>query len=272
MNINKIQSKSIINKSNIPFSDLCINPYVGCMHSCKYCYAMYMAGYTNHSFEKWGSFVDIKENSIDLLKDYLKKNNLKGNIVIGSVTDAYQPIEKKEKITRQILEILLKEQRQLSIFNDDFKISIITKNELILRDIDLLKQFNNINIFISICTDDDKISKIIEPLASSPTKRIKTLSILKENNIKCGALISPYLPFITDYDKLFSLLYDKIDFIFSEPINIDGSIKRFVLDMYENYLHINNILNTINDKKYWLNINKQFDSLCSKYKLTKLKK
>ena len=270
MNINKIQSKSIINKSNLPFSNLCINPYVGCMHSCLYCYATYMTMYSNHKNEKWGSFVDIKENAPDLLKIYLSKNSLKGNIVIGSVTDPYQPIEKNEKITRQILEILVNQQNQLSIFNDSFKISIITKSELILRDIDILKNFNNLNIFMSICTNDDKMAKIIEPFASSPTKRINTLSILKENNIKCGALISPYLPYITDYNILFNLLYDKIDFIYSEPINISGNIKHFVLDIYENYLNINNILDTINNKEYWLNINKQFDNLCQKYKITKI--
>ncbi len=267
MNINKIQSKSIINKSNIPFSDLCINPYVGCEHGCLYCYASYMTTFSNHNYERWGSFVDIKENAPDLLKHYLTKHNLNQHIVIGSVTDAYQPIEEDTKITRQILEILLKDKTQLSLLNNSFKLSIITKNKLILRDLDLLKQFNNLAIFVSITTCDEKISKIIEPFASTPNERINILSTLKQNNIKCGALISPYLPYITDYNILFKCLENKIDFIHSEKINLKGNIKYFVLDMYKNYFNINNILSTINDNNYWINVKTQFNNLCEQYKI-----
>ena len=132
MKIKKIKAKSIIVKSNLPEGDFVINPYIGCQHGCKYCYARFMKRFTGHT-EPWGSFVDVKINAPDLIpKDTNKYKNK--SIVISSVTDPYQPIERKYKLTRKILEKLVPFQPHLNL---------ITKSDLVIRDIDLFKQFKN---------------------------------------------------------------------------------------------------------------------------------
>ena len=132
MNIKEIKVKDYLTKSNLPASDYVINPYVGCTHACKYCYASFMKRFTGHK-EEWGTFIDIKrcDKEIDLKK-------LKGKTVfMSSVTDCYNQFEEKYQLTRKILEQLIKAKA---------KINISTKSKLVLRDIDLLKQIENITV------------------------------------------------------------------------------------------------------------------------------
>ncbi|MBI5181776.1 MAG: radical SAM protein, partial [Nitrospirae bacterium] len=89
--IKEIKVKSLLSKSGIPGADYCINPYVGCFHCCRYCYATFMKRFTGHA-EPWGSFVDVKINAPEVLEKQLKRAE-KGNVIISSVTDAYQPKE-----------------------------------------------------------------------------------------------------------------------------------------------------------------------------------
>jgi len=106
--IKEIESKSVLTKSNLPETDYCINPYVGCLHNCVYCYARFMKRFTNHA-ESWGDFLDIKTNAVKVLENELQKAK-KGLVLLSSVTDPYQPIEKKIELTREILKKLLKYQ------------------------------------------------------------------------------------------------------------------------------------------------------------------
>ena len=105
MEIKEIKVKSIIVKSGLPGADFVINPYVGCVHACRYCYARFMKRFTGH-LEPWGDFVDVKINGPDLIPSRLDKYKDK-SVIIGSVTDAYQPIENRYKLTRKILEKLI---------------------------------------------------------------------------------------------------------------------------------------------------------------------
>ena len=181
--IREIKAKSILTKSGIPGVDYCINPYVGCSHGCRYCYATFMKKYTGHT-EPWGSFVDVKINAPEILQKQLKRASM-GRVMISSVTDAYQPIESKYKRTRQCLEILLQSQ---------FPVDILTKSPLVLRDIDLIKKFKDIEVGITITTNDEKMQKIFEPNAPSIIARIRTLKTLHDNRIKTYAFIGPVLP------------------------------------------------------------------------------
>lgn len=104
MKVKEIEVKSVITKSNLPGIDYVINPYVGCQHACVYCYADFMKKFTGHVGEKWGEFVDVKINSVETIKKPKLENK---NILISSVTDPYQPVEVKYKITREILKKLL---------------------------------------------------------------------------------------------------------------------------------------------------------------------
>ncbi len=132
MKLREIQCKSALAKCGVPGGGLSINPYIGCGHGCVYCYARFMKRFTGHT-EKWGNFVDVRVNIADVLKKDLKSPKYKGKqIHIDTVTDPYQPVERKYKLMRGILEILM---------NYDNPVSILTKSDLVLRDIDLLKKF-----------------------------------------------------------------------------------------------------------------------------------
>ncbi|MEE9523257.1 MAG: DUF5131 family protein [Thermodesulfovibrionales bacterium] len=182
-------ARTVLSKSGIEGVDYCINPYVGCFHGCSYCYATFMKRFSGHK-ETWGSFVDVKINAPDVLRGQLKRAK-KGNVMISSVTDAYQPVESRYKITRQCLEVLLEYQ---------FPVSILTKAPLVMRDIDLLKQFNDIEVGITVTTDDDGIRRLFAPQAPPINARIRTLKKLQENGIATYAFIGPVLPM--DPEKL----------------------------------------------------------------------
>ncbi|MBM4136400.1 MAG: radical SAM protein, partial [Nitrospira sp.] len=152
--IREITVKSVLTKSGIPGADYCINPYIGCFHGCRYCYATFMKKYTNHE-EPWGSFVDAKINAPEILRRQMKRA-VNGTVIISSVTDAYQPVDGKYKLTRRCLEELLPYQ---------FPVEILTKSPLVLRDMDIIKKFRDIEVGITITTDDERIRKIFEPNA-----------------------------------------------------------------------------------------------------------
>ena len=142
MIIKEIQVKDVITKSNLPVCDYSVNPYTGCEHACKYCYACFMKRFTNHT-ENWGDFIDVKFwQPIKNAKKYDGKE-----LFIGSVTDPYQPIEEKYKRTRTLLEELQ---------GSGALLSIATKSDLILRDLDLIKTFPNARVSWSINTLDER--------------------------------------------------------------------------------------------------------------------
>ena len=141
--VREIKAKSVLTKSGIPGIDYCINPYVGCFHGCRYCYATFMKRFTGHQ-EPWGSFVDVKVNAPAILPKQLARAR-RGNVLISSVTDGYQPIESKYKLTRQCLEVLLEYQ---------FPVDILTKSPLVLRDMDIMEKFKEIEVGLTITTDN----------------------------------------------------------------------------------------------------------------------
>ncbi len=216
MKIDEKKVKSVITKSKLPDADYVINPYVGCQHGCIYCYADFMKRFTGHSGEKWGSFVDVKINAAETVKKFEGSN-----ILIGSVTDPYQPLEKKYKITRKCLEKLLP-------FNP--KIDILTKSDIILSDLDILKKFKNLRVGISIGILDDKFSKKLEPFAPSPKKRLEVLKKLKQEGINTYLFISPIFPRISDFKKLVDISKEYVDKILFENLNIRANNKKRIFE------------------------------------------
>jgi len=213
MEIKKIRAKSCMTKSKI--TDYVINPYVGCSHGCKYCYAVFMKRFMNikHS---WGDFCYIKINCPELLDEELEKNK-PGYIWMSSVTDCYNPLEEKYKLTRKILEIIAK-----SPYKKKFTLGILTKSVLVRRDFDLLKQLN-CELGMTINTLNKKVSKIIEPYASPPDERIKVLKEAKKQGIKVYGFISPVFLGITDLEELFEKL-SFCDYVWVELLNTKKSV------------------------------------------------
>ena len=151
MKIKEIKCKTCMTKSKL--TDYVINPYTGCQHSCKYCYADFIRKFQNIK-EKWGDFVYVKVNCPELLEKELIKNKA-GHIWMSSVCDCYMPIEGKLKLTRKILEIMSQ-----SPYKKKFSMEILTKSSLVKRDFDLIKTLN-VELGMSINTLNEKVSKII---------------------------------------------------------------------------------------------------------------
>lgn len=210
--MSKITAKTVISKSKLPNVQYVYNPYLGCTHACVYCYARFMKRFSPHAKGEWGTFVHWKSNVLDLLPKEIKKvqaNN--GNVLFGSVTDCYQPIEKKLKLTRSSLEIFQ---------NSRIPVSILTKSSLIQRDFDILTKNIECEVGLSIGVMNDMVAKILEPHASSIEERIETLKMAHKAGIKTYAFIGPIHPFFTDIAQIFEKIYPYTDSVMAEIINL----------------------------------------------------
>jgi|YelNatPaOPRAMG01_1025707.scaffolds.fasta_scaffold00206_7 DNA repair photolyase len=188
--IREIMANSILNPSAISGIDYAINPYTGCLHGCVYCYADFMRRFTGHK-EPWGDFVDVKINSPELLAKQVRKLR-PGEISISTVTDPYQPVEKKYRLTRQILETLL---------DSPFMVSVLTKSSLVLRDLSLIRMMKNCTVGFSIPIFSSEISKIFEGRASLPSERFEALRRLAEAGISTWVFVAPALPYFSDSEE-----------------------------------------------------------------------
>ena len=252
LKIGEIKAKSIITKSGLPGSDYVINPYVGCQHSCIYCYARFMKRFTNHS-EPWGQFVDVKINAADLVPKKTKKYKDK-SIGISSVTDAYQPLEKKYQLMRRILKNLIPLEPDLWI---------LTKSDLIVRDIDLIKQFKNCIAGVSLSLLDDKIKKEVEPFASSIERRINTVKELKKAGIRTEIFISPIFPYLTDWKEIVERTKSFVDEFWFENLNLYPSLRYNIFQWLKNFHpklvgEYRRIYFTEN--KYWREVEKEIEN------------
>lgn len=259
MIIKEVQCKNCMTKSKL--TDYVINPYTGCQHGCKYCYADFIRRFQNIK-EKWGDFVYAKVNCPELLEKELKKNKA-GHIWLASVCDCYMPIEGKFKLTRKILEVIAK-----SPYKNKFTIEVLTKSALVKRDFDLLKQLNA-ELGCSINTLDEKISRIIEPLAFPPKERVNTLKEAKKLGIKVFGFISPVLPGITNLKELFKELFF-CDYVWIELLNTRKSIlDRFMPIIKQNFPErIKDFESAINNsEEYYRNLKEEAKRLEKRYNL-----
>lgn len=184
LRVREITSKSALTSSKIPGIEYSLNPYVGCMHGCRYCYVRLMQRFFGHAQEEWGSFVDIKSNVTQLLLRELARKK-KGVVMLSSSCDPYQAPEKKLGITRSCLELLCDAR---------FPVRVLTKSKLVVRDIDLFKEIDELRIGISITTDNDQVRKVMEPRASSIFERIAALKTLDRAGLDPYVFIGPILP------------------------------------------------------------------------------
>ena len=226
--INEIEAKSILIKSGLPASDWVINPYNGCPFACSYCYAASIARW-KHPGKTWGTFLDVKINAPQLLKHELNKLEKKhknkdfGSIFFSSVTDPYNGMEAKYKLTRQCLQVLLD-------FNYQGSISILTKSPLVTEDINLFKQFKNIEVGMTITGLDDNVSRFLEVYAPPVTSRIKALKELSDNHINTYAFVGPIVPYFINNEQKIKEIIDKLESvgvktIWFEHLNLNSKIK-----------------------------------------------
>lgn len=258
MKINTIQCKTVLAKSALPEVGYSINPYVGCLHGCVYCYARFMRRFTKHS-EPWGHFIDVKINAPEVLIKELTKKPKRGVVLLGSVTDAYQSAEETCRVTRAILEILLQY---------DFPISVLTKSNLVLRDIDLFKQFSQCEVGLTLVTTDQEISHHFEPYSTVPQQRIEALNTLHKNGIATYAFIGPILPRLTDLESIFMAIQDKVDFVMAESLNMKCGNWMDIKNLLEKkYPQLVPLYQSGFYQTYWDQVERELTMLSEKYKV-----
>ena len=212
--IREIEVKGVITKSNLPVCEYSVNPYVGCTHGCRYCYASFMKRFTGHT-EPWGAFLDVKNwPEIKNPKKYAGKE-----LFIGSVTDPYLPQEEKYGRTRALLEQLK---------GSGAKLSIATKSDLILRDLELIRTFPQARVSWSVNTLDVGFKNDMDS-AASIGRRLAAMKAFYRAGVRTTCFISPIFPGITDVKAIIGRVNGQCNLIWLENLNLRGSCKTVIL-------------------------------------------
>lgn len=238
--IRDINVKSILSKSSLPVSDYSANPYVGCTHACQYCYASFMKRFTHHP-EAWGRFLDVKYwPVIRHPEKYCGKK-----IFLSSVTDPYNPQEKTYRRTRALLEQLQ---------GSGVRLSIQTKSDLVLRDIDLISTFPDVRVGFSINTLDEGFRKDMDQ-AVSIERRIHAMKVFHERGIRTTCFISPIFPGITDCQAIIDRVKAHCNLVWLENLNLRGSYKgrilQYIRKKYPEWLPLYEAIYLQGRRAYW---------------------
>lgn len=260
MIVREIKVNDVITKSNLPVCDYSVNPYTGCEHACKYCYACFMKRFTNHS-EDWGAFLDVKNwGKIKHPEKYEGKE-----LFIGSVTDPYQPAEETYMRTRTLLEQL---QGSGAI------LSIATKSDLILRDLDLIKTFPNARVSWSVNTLDEAFKDDMD-CAVSIERRIAAMREFHKAGVRTTCFISPIFPKITDCKAITERCKDICNLVWLENLNLRGNFKPAVLSyIAEKYPELVPLYDDIyrkGDRTYWAELDNEMRGYCKQHDLDYLR-
>lgn len=258
--IKDVEVKGIMTKSNLPVSDYSVNPYTGCQHGCKYCYASFMKRFSNHP-EAWGEFVDVKHwPRIKNPQKYEGKE-----FFIGSVTDPYQPVEEIHRRTRAFLE---------EIRGCGCKISIATKSDLILADLELIKSFPEARVSWSINTLDEDFRKDMDA-AISIERRFEAMKAFHDAGVRTTCFISPIFPGITDVPAIIRRVKQQCNLVWLENLNLRGGYKRVILDyIKEKYPSLVPMYERIYQKKdrsYWAMLDEEMQEFTAEEGLVYLR-
>lgn len=238
--IRDIETKNIMTKSTLPVGGYSVNPYVGCTHGCKYCYASFMKRFTGHT-EPWGTFLDVKHWPV--IKNPQKYKGQR--VVIGSVTDGYLPQEAQFRNTRKLLEQLK---------NSGAELLICTKSDLVLRDLDLLKEMGKVTVSWSINTLEEAFQSDMDN-AVSVERRLDAMKQVYDAGIRTVCFISPVFPGITDFEAIFHRVKEQCDLVWLENLNLRGAFKQEILDYikskYPQLATLYHVIYTEGDRSYF---------------------
>ncbi len=256
MNVSVIPARSILTKSNLPVSDYSANPYVGCSHACKYCYASFMKRFTNHP-EEWGSFVDVKTwPSLKHTEKYAGRE-----IFLSSVTDPYQPVEAKHKRTRALLEELQ---------GSGARISIATKSDLVVRDLDIIKTFPGARVSWSINTLDEDFRREMDN-AVSIERRLAAMKAFHDAGVRTTCFISPIFPGITDVPAIIERAKDMCNLVWLENLNLRGDYRKRIIEwVHAHHPELDGLYRDIyshRDRTYWYELDEVMRQFTAKLSL-----
>jgi DNA repair photolyase len=223
----EVECKSVLNKSGL--ADYAVNCYAGCEHGCRYCYARFVTRFS-HPGEPWGNFVDVKVNAPSVLAREVKRRKL-GRVFISSVCDGWQPVEANYHLTRQCLEILL---------SHGFPVSVLTKNALAQRDLDLLESKGSVELGATITTLDENLSRLFEPRSSPPEKRLALLQEGKSRGIETYVFLGPLLPYLSDSEASILTLLKAVkevgaDYFYIDRLNLRFGVWKSLLSLLQEH-------------------------------------
>lgn len=208
--VREVECKTVLNRSSI--GQYSMNCYTGCRHGCIYCYARFMQRFHPHP-EPWGQFVDVKVNAPEALKRQLKRAK-PGNVFVSSACDAWQPLERQWKLTRECCRLLMEH---------GFKVNALTKSSLVLRDLDIFEP-GLARVGVTITTLDPRLAKLWEPLASSVEERWRVLETAHEAGLETSVMFGPLLPHLSDGRDSLNALFERaadlgVDVIWVDAMN-----------------------------------------------------
>jgi len=185
-----VDCRTALSPSRLPGLDLALNPYRGCEHRCAYCYAQDVTRFATD--RPWGDTVEVRANIVARLKTELVRG-VSGVCGIGTVTDPYQPAEVEYELTRGCVAMLRR---------FDARISILTKSDLVLRDLDLLRSWPSAEVGVTVSCVDERISSVLEPGAPSPRRRFEAMARLSSEGVDCYLMAAPVIPGVSDSEEL----------------------------------------------------------------------
>ncbi len=210
-----VQTKNILVKSGLRTGGYSVNPYAGCPHACMYCYVPHMKYKPDASLGRWGTFLCVKQ--WDPILPPIARNYVGERVIVGTATDPYNPLEPHFQRTRTFLE----EFRDSGI-----KLSLITKSDLVTRDIDLLSDYNNCIVAFSINTLDERFKDEMDA-APSIAKRIEAMKACKDMGLITSCFISPVFPLLTEPLEIIEKVRDHCDSIWIDGLNLqEGNLGR----------------------------------------------
>lgn len=235
-----IKVRSVMTKSNLPIAGYSVNPYVGCTHGCKYCYACFMKRFTGHC-EAWGSFLDVKY--WDAPKDPRRYAGC--TVIVGSVTDPYLPQEEEYRRTRAFLE---------EMKGSGINLIIVTKSDLVLRDLDLIASYPSPLICWSVNTLDEDFRKDMDG-AVAIERRIAAMKKCHEQGLRTTCFVSPIFPGITDVLAIIDRIKGFCNYIWLENLNLRGNFKagimEYIKEKHPGLLPLYRDIYDRRDRTYW---------------------
>lgn len=256
--VKEIVARGYINPSKLPGYDYVINPYVGCPHRCIYCYAEFMKRFSSHD-EPWGTFTDVKIRSTSVRPVPLDGKS----VFFSSVTDCYNPLEEKYRLTRRLLE-------QLKY--SGARVTILTKSALVTRDIDVFKQLPGVTVGLSLNTESDELRRETEPCASTPLERLCALKTLHENGIKTWMHVAPVFPYLTEWKALLETAAPFTDSFSFENLKLRAAaFPRVMLYIKHKHPQLEELYKQIYEQEnmsYWRALRKEILAFCNQRRLS----
>lgn len=252
----EVETVTALSKSGLPELKYALNPYMGCQHGCIYCYAM---DFTNDSeaAQNWGSVIAVKKNIVSVLKRDIGKYH-RGIVGVSTVTDPYQPVEGKYKLTRQCIDLLSR---------NGFHVSIQTRSPLVIRDLDILADHSRMfDMGMTMASPEASVTKILEPGAPPPKARMHALGKASGEGVETWMFLGPIVKGFNDTEEQFHEVFEFASGIGSRIIYDKFSPYKGPLDLMREILPGgSDSYTSLADRDWWKSTTKLIAEISEKF-------